>query len=284
MNIKRIVISQPAPQSDKSPFSELATKHEIEIVFRPFIEVEGVSLKEFRKQRVEILDHSAVIMTSRTAIDHYFRIAEECRITIPDTMKYFCVSEAVALYLQKYIVYRKRKIFFAGGTFPELMEVLVKHKDEKYLVPLSDPHKPEIPLMLTKGGIKHNKVILSHTVSSDLKEINPVDFDILALYSPADVKSYIANFGANKGEYKIAIFGNGTARVAMEAGIKVDIMAPTSKFPSLTMALDRYIRAYNDGDNVEDFALRTLPEPAGVASKGVASVRKSPKKVTAAGA
>lgn len=280
MNIKRILISQPTPASDKSPFSELAIKHNIRLEFCPFIEVEGVSLKEFRKQRVEIGDHTAVIMTSRAAVDHFFRICDEGRITVPESLKYFCVTEAIALYLQKYIVYRKRKIFFGAGTFMALMEIVSKHKDEKYLVPLSEPHKPEILMTLNKMGIKHNKVILSHTVSSDLKSIDPSEFDVLALYSPADVKSYQSNFPGINRTFKIAVFGNGTARAAMEAGIPVDIMAPTPKLPSMIMALDKYIKAYNDGKDTAEFALKTLPEPVGAIRLPVSMSKKARVKST----
>lgn len=280
MIIKHILISQPAPSSDKSPFSELITEHNVELEFRPFIEVEGVSLREFRKQRVEITDHTAVIMTSRTAIDHFFRICDEGRITVPESLKYFCVTEAIALYLQKYIVYRKRKIFFGAGTFTALMDVIAKHKDETYLVPLSEPHKPEILMSLSRIGVKHNKVILSHTVSSDLKDIDPTKFDILALYSPADVKSFQHNFPEVDRNFKIAVFGNGTARAAIEAGISVDIVAPTPKLPSMTMALDKFIKAFNTGGDVSEFALKTLPEPIGL-TKSTSSGSKKAKSKTA---
>lgn len=283
MSINRILISQPTPSSDKSPFSELISKHNIEVEFRPFIEVEGVSLKEFRKQRVEILDHTAVIMTSRTAIDQFFRICEECRVTVPESLKYFCVSEAIALYLQKYIVYRKRKIFFAAGTFTALMEVVAKHKDETYLIPLSEPHKPEIPLALTKSGVKHNKVILSHTVSSDLKDVEVAKYDILALYSPADVKSFKANFPNVKSDFKIAIFGTGTARAALEAGVSVDIMAPTKEFPSLTMAIDKYITLFNEGEDISGFAVKSLPEPAAPLRASATGVKRVSKAKAAGG-
>lgn len=260
MNIRRILVSQPLPSTEKSPFSELITKHEVILEFHPFIEVEGVTLKEFRKQRVEILDHTAVVMTSRTVVDHFFRICEDGRIAVPDTLKYFCISEAVANYLQKYIVYRKRKISFGTGTFAALMELVSKHKDEKFLVPLSEPHKPEIPILLQKSAIKYSKVILSHTISAKLTEIDPNSFDILALYSPADVKSYIQNFPTLERQSKIAVFGTGTARAALEAGIAVDIMAPTPMLPSMTMALDKFIGLHNQGKSTAEFALKTLPE------------------------
>lgn len=281
LNVKRILISQPAPATEKSPYSELISKHDVQVNFYPFIAVEGVSLKEFRKQRVEILDHSAVIMTSRTAVDHFFRICEECRITVPESMKYFCVTEAIALYLQKYIVYRKRKIFFStGGNFFSLMDVVLKHKDEKYLVPLSDPHKPEIPQTLTKAGVKFNKVILSHTVSADLSDIDINSYDILALYSPSDVNSLISNFKDKELSCKIAIFGASVASRALEVGIKVDIMAPTPKLPSLATALDKYISASKAGKSLEEFALKGMPEPPPQYTK-IASLRK-PRKIVVA--
>lgn len=308
MNIKRILISQPAPATEKSPYSELISKHDVVVDFRPFIAVEGVSLKEFRKQRVEILDHTAVILTSRGAVDHFFRICEECRITVPESMKYFCVTEAIALYLQKYIVYRKRKIFFGEGTFFALMDIVVKHKEERYLVPLNDPHKPEIPLTLTKIGVKFSKVVLSHTVSADLSDLDLGVYDVVALYSPSDVNSLLHNFGgagvdtseptgvakgvakgvtkgvakgaANASSasdtgtaiaagYKMAVFGRSTAARALEVGLKVDIMTPTPQLPSLATALDRYITAFRAGKSTEEFALVGGLEPSQEYSKGV---------------
>jgi len=267
LKIRRILISQPTPASDKSPFSELTAKHKIEIDYQPFITVEGVSLKEFRKQRVEISDFTAVIFTSRTTIDHFFRLCDESRFNVPETMKYFCVTEAIALYLQKYIVYRKRKIFFGTGTFFTLMDVVMKHKEEKYIVPLSNPHKPEIPVTLSKAGINHTIAILSNTVPSDLKDINPEEYDIIALYSPADINSFQTNFPGTNCKFKIATFGNSTARTALEAGLAVDIMAPTPELPSMVTALDKFITCYNAGNCVENFSLKTMPEAPAQYSK-----------------
>lgn len=261
MNIKNILVSQPAPATEKSPFSELSARHDLELVFRSFIGIEGVTVKEFRQQRVPILDHTAVIMTSRSVVDHFFRISEQNRTEVPDSMKYFCVSEAIAHYLQKYIVYRKRKIFFGNGTFPGLMEVIEKHKEEKYLVPLSDPHKPEIPIMLSKSGITHSKVILSRTAPADLTDIDPTKFDILALYSLADVASFKSNFPELEQNFKVAVFGEGTARAALEADMTVDIMSPTPQFPSMIMALDKYIACHNKGGDTTVFSLKSIPEP-----------------------
>ena len=148
MRIRRILVSQPEPNPGNSPYNDLAVKHNLKIDFRQFIQVEGVPAKDFRKDRIQILDHTAIIFTSRAAIDHFFRISQELRLTIPDSMKYFCISEATAFYLQKYIVYRKRKIFYANGKFADLVDVLMKHKEDKFLIPLSDVHKDEIPTLL----------------------------------------------------------------------------------------------------------------------------------------
>ena len=274
------MISQPAPASDKSPFSELTAKHKIEIDFRPFIAVEGVTLKEFRKQRIEITDFTAVIFTSRTTIDHFFRICEESRITMPETMKYFCVTEAIALYLQKYIVYRKRKIFFGSGTFFDLMDIVVKHKDEKYFVPLSNPHKLEIPQTLAKAGINYTIAILTNTVPSDMSDIDLGQYDIVALYSPAEVKSFQGNFTGAERNFKIATFGNSAARAALEAGLSVDIMAPTPELPSMVTALDKFITCFNAGNDVEAFALKAMPEEPTVYDKS-ASTKKTRKNPVA---
>ena len=194
MKIKRILVSQPKPTTPKSPYFDLAEKSNVKIDFRPFIQVEAVPAKDFRKQKVNILDHTAVIFTSRTAIDHFFRIAEDMRVTVPDAMKYFCISEATAFYLQKYIVYRKRKIFHSTGKFADLMDVVKKHKDETFLVPLSDIHKQEIPTLLNKAKAKYSKAILYKTVSSDLSDLKDIDYDVLVFFSPSGIASLLQNF------------------------------------------------------------------------------------------
>lgn len=260
--VKRILISQPAPASDKSPFSDLTSKHKVEIDFHPFITVEGVTVKEFRAQRVDVLAHTAVIFTSRKTIDNFFRLCEECRITVPETMKYFCVTEAIALYLQKYIVYRKRKIFFGKATFADLMEVVAKHKEEKFLVALSDPHKPEIQQLLNSTGVKYTKVILTRTVPADLSDIALNRYDLVACYSSADIKALHEHFASLPEGMIVATLGNATAREALAAGMPVDIMAPTPKYPSLTMAIDKYIAALNGGASVEEFGVKEMPAPA----------------------
>jgi uroporphyrinogen-III synthase len=239
LKIKKIIVSQPDPQSEKSPYLELIQKHNLKIDFRPFIQVEGVSSKDFRQQRIDILQHSAVIFTSRTAIDHFFRICEEVRVTVPETMKYFCITESIALYLQKYIVYRKRKIFYGQGTFAMLMDVVTKHKTEKFIVPLSDMHKAEIPKSL-------DKAILYRTVSSDLSDLKQMDYDMLVFYSPSGIKSLFKNFpDFIQGDTKIAAFGPTTAKAVKDNKLRLDVQAPTPTCPSMTQALDEFIKKHN---------------------------------------
>jgi len=244
MKIKTILVSQPEPQNDKSPYAELAEKNGLKIDFRQFIKVEGVPTKDFRQSRIDILAHTGVIFTSRTAIDHYFRIAEDLRLTIPDTMKYFCISEATAFYLQKYIVYRKRKIFYGNGTFGDVMELIKKHKEEKFLVPLSDIHKEEIPKKLDQAKVKYTKAIMYRTVSADLSDLKDVNYDMLVFYSPSGIKSLLENFPEFKqNNTKIATFGPKTAKAVKDAGLKVDVKAPTKEAPSMTMAIDQFIHS-----------------------------------------
>lgn len=246
LKIKKILVSQPEPTSAKSPYFDLAEKNNLKIDFRPFIQVEGISSKEFRQTRIQILDHTAVIFTSRTAIDHFFRICKELRIDVPDDMKYFCVSEATAVYLQKYIVYRKRKIFFGAGPFSTLVDILKKHKSDKYLIPLSDIHKAEIPTLLDKAKVTYTKAIMYKTVSSDLSDLNDVNYDVLVFFSPSGIKSLMQNFpDFEQNDTRIATFGPATAKAVEDAGLRLDIKAPVPESPSMTMALDRYIKENN---------------------------------------
>lgn len=246
MKIKKILVSQPQPESEKSPYFEIAEKNNVKIDFRQFIHVEPIDIKEFRKERINITDHSAVIFTSKTAIDHFFRVANEMRVTIPDTMKYFCTSESIAHYLQKYIVYRKRKIFFGKGKFPDMIEVLEKHRNEKFFVPLSDQHKKEIPELLTQGKFKYTIAILYLTVSSDLTDLLMINYDLLVFFSPSGIKSLLKNFPEfEQNNIKIASFGNSTASAVKEAGLRLDLQAPLPEAPSMTMALDLFIKEYN---------------------------------------
>lgn len=243
MKVKTILVSQPEPTTAKSPYFELAEKSSVKIDFRPFIQVEGIPGKEFRQTRIQILDHTAVIFTSRTAIDHFFRVCKELRLTVPDSMKYFCVSEATAFYLQKYIVYRKRKIFYADGRFTDLVNVMKKHKGESYLVPLSDIHKQEIPKLLDAGGYKYTKAVLYRTVSSDLSDLTDIKYDVLVFFSPSGIKSLYQNFpDFEQNNTRIACFGPATAKAVSDAGLRLDIQAPTAQAPSMTMALEQYIK------------------------------------------
>lgn len=250
--VKKILISQPRPAViEKSPFYDLATKYGVEIDYKPLIRVVGVTLKEFRAQRIEILDHTAVIFTSRTTVDSFFRVCEEARITVPETMKYICNTEAVALYLQKYIIYRKRKISFADGSFTGLLELIIKHKAERFLVALSEPHKPELPEALAKLKINFDPVILAMTVAADMEGIRPADYDVMALYSPSDVKTVVESFGVDALPV-VATSGDATLRAALGAGLKVRASAPSPEAPSMAKALDLYIGKLSRGEEVAE--------------------------------
>jgi len=246
LKIKKILVSQPAPEGDKSPFHELAEKNNLKIDFRPFIKIEGVTAKEFRQTRIDILQHTAIIFTNKTAIDHFFKICEEMRITVPDSMKYFCVTESIAFYLQKYIVYRKRKIFHGKSVLQDLADVIQKNKDDKYLVPLPDSYKPEIINTLDKFKIEYSKAILYRTVSSNLTDIKNTDYDVMVFYSPSEIKSLLENFPEfQQNDIKIATFGVATSKAVVDAGLRLDIQAPLPDFPSMTMALEHYIKEFN---------------------------------------
>lgn len=250
--VKKILISQPRPAViEKSPFYDLATKYGVEIDYKPLIRVVGVTLKEFRAQRIEILDHTAVIFTSRTTVDSFFRVCEEARITVPETMKYICNTEAVALYLQKYIIYRKRKISFADGSFTGLLELIIKHKAERFLLALSEPHKPELSEALAKLKINFDPVILAMTVAADMEGIRPADYDVMALYSPSDVKTVVESFGVDALPV-VATFGDATLRAALGAGLKVRASAPSPEAPSMAKALDLYIGKLSRGEEVAE--------------------------------
>jgi len=249
LKIKKILISQPQPTTEKSPYSDLVEKHKVELDFFQFIQVEGVSGKEFRSTRINILDHSAVIFNSRTAIDHFFRICEELRIQVPDTMKYFCTSESIAVYLQKYIVYRKRKIFFGQKTVDDLQDVLLKNKDEMFLVPVSDIHRDEIPALLKKLNIKYNKAAFYRTVCSDLKHLDINSYDMLVFYSPAGIESLFTNFpDFAQNETYIGVFGPNTAQAAEQRKIRIDLKVPSPEYPSMTMGLDDFLTKVAKGN------------------------------------
>ena len=246
MKVKTILVSQPQPKAKQSPYFILMEKQKVKIDFRSFIHVEGETAKNVRSQRIDFLNFTAVIFTSRNAIDNYFRLAEEMRITIPDAMNYFCLSEAVAYYLQKYVVYRKRKIYVGTRTFDELMPIIKKHKTEKFLLPCSDKVKDTIPNELDNLNLTWKKAILFKTVISDLSDLEDVFYDVLVFFSPSGIKSLFKNFpGFKQNNTRIAVFGNTTVKAAEEAGLNIDIAAPTKETPSMTMALEKYIRKVN---------------------------------------
>jgi uroporphyrinogen-III synthase len=230
----------------KSPYFDLAKKYNLKIEFKPFNQVEGIPSKDFRHQKINILDFTAVVFTSKTGIDHFFRICNELRITVPDTMKYFCITENVAFYLQKYIVYRKRKIFHGKAKFQDLIDVIIKHKEDNFFVPLSVPHNAEIPELLDKNNIKYTIGTLYKTISSDFSSVKDFDYDILVFYSPSGIKSLKENFPEFvQGDVKIAAFGPTTAYAVEQEGLRLDINAPNPRAPSMTMALDIYLKEHN---------------------------------------
>jgi uroporphyrinogen-III synthase len=246
LKIRKILVSQPEPVNPKSPYFELARKYNLKIDFKPFVKVEGIPSKDFRQQKINILDFSAVIFTSKKGIDHFFRICNELRTTVPDTMKYFCITENVSFYLQKYIVYRKRKIFHGKAKFQDLMDVIIKHREDNFFVPLSQPHNAEIPELLAKNNIRHTIGILYKTISSNFSSVKDFDYDILVFYSPSGIKSLKENFpDFVQGEIKIAAFGPTTACAVKNQGLRLDIDAPNPKAPSMTMALDDFLKEHN---------------------------------------
>ena len=239
-------MSQPDPQNPKSPYFELARKYNLKVEFKPFVQVEGVSVKDFRQQKINLLDFTAIVFTSKTGIDHFFRICNEMRIVVPDTMKYFCITENVAFYLQKYIVYRKRKIFHGKAKFQDLIEIIIKHKDDNYFVPLSEPHNAEIPDLLDRNNIKYTIGTMYKTISTNFSNDKDFDYDILVFYSPSGIKSLRENFpDFIQGDIKIAAFGPTTASAVEHEGLRLDINAPNPKAPSMTMALDDFLKEYN---------------------------------------
>ncbi len=244
LSIKKVLISQPRPTTEKSPYFDIAEKYGVEIDFRPFIKVEPINSKEFRQQKISILDHSAVIFTARTAIDHFFQLCEELRVTIPETMKYFCMTEAIAVYLQKYIVYRKRKIFFGQtGKVEDLVTVIGKHAKEKYIIPVSDVHKDDLMSLLEAKKINFTKAVMYRTVSNDFQENEAFDYDMLVFFSPSGIASLLKNFPEFKQDnIRIGCFGPTTAKAVKEAGLRLDVEAPSPEAPSMTAALELYLK------------------------------------------
>ncbi len=243
MAIKTILVSQPKPEGDKSPYYDLADKYKLKIDFRPFIKVEGIAAQEFRTQKVNIPEHTAIIMTSKAAIDHFFRIAEEIRFEVPDTMKYFCISEAVAYYLQKYVSFRKRKIFFGKQTIEELVELMKKHKGEKFLLPCTDILRDKIPETLEEHHINFTKATLYRTVAADLSDLEDVYYDMLVFFSPGGIESLMKNFPDFKQNNTfIAAFGPTTANAVIKNNLRLDVHAPQPNAPSMTAAIELYVK------------------------------------------
>ncbi len=243
MAVKTILVSQPKPEGEKSPYFDLAEKYKLKIDFRPFIQVEGVDVQEFRTQKVTISEHTAVILTSKVAIDHFFRMAKEVRFDVPDTMKYFCISEAIAYYLQKYVTYRKRKIFFGKQTISDLVEVMKKHKNEKFLLPCTDILRDNIPETISEQKINFTKAVLYRTVASDLSDLEDVYYDMLVFFSPGGVESLLKNFPDFKqNKTLIAAFGPTTAQAVIKNNLRLDVHAPQPDAPSMPAAIELYIK------------------------------------------
>ena len=247
MKIKNILVSQPKPASEKSPYYDLEKKYGVKINFRPFIKVEGITAKEFRHQRISILDHTAVVFTARTAINHFFRLCEETRVDVPEDMKYFCINETVALYLQKYIQYRKRKIFYpASGKIEGVVTLILKHTSEKYLVSVSDVNNDDLCSLLEEKKIFHTKSVMYRTISNDFTPEEEFNYDMLVFFSPNGIASLMKNFpDFQQGEICIATLGKSTAQAVKDAGLRLDIEAPTPQAPSITAAIEAYLKESN---------------------------------------
>ena len=246
LKVKSILVSQPKPETEKSPYHDLAKKFSLKIDFRPFIHVEGVPANEFRKERINLADFTAVILTSRYAADHFFRMCTEMRIANLDQIKYFCISESTAFYLQKYVVFRKRKIFYGKSSINDLIDVIKKHKKEKFLLPCSDIHKQEIADTLNDNKIEFTKAIMYRTVCSDLSDLADVNYDMLVFFSPSGITSLLKNFPEFKqNKTRIAAFGSTTNKAVEEAKLKVNVMAPVPDAPSMTMAIEQYLKKVN---------------------------------------
>lgn len=247
--IKKILVSQPQPTSDKSPYYDIARDFGVELVFRPFIKVEGLSSKEFRQQKISLLDFTAVVFTSRHAIDNYFKLAKEMRVNIPEDMKYFCVTETISLYIQKYVQYRKRKVFYGNtGKIDDVVPLMVKHKSEKFLVPLSSVHNDAVTKLLDAKKLNHTECVMYRTVSNDFteEEARTFDCDMLVFFSPTGIKAFTKNFpGFEQGDVKIATFGPATAKAVEAEGLRLDLQAPTKECPSMTSALKAFLSKNN---------------------------------------
>ena len=291
MKVKRILVSQPKPETEKSPYFDIAQKYKVKIDFRPFIQVEGVDAKEFRKDRINILGHSAVIFTSRHAADHFFRLCNELRIAVPESLKYFCLSESTAYYLQKYVQFRKRKIFHGKQTFADLNDVIKKHSNENFLFPCSDIKQDDISIFLEKQKIKYTRAVMFKTVMSNLRDIAHDEYDILVFFSPLGVKSLLKNFpNFTQKHIKIAAFGAATAKEVLESKLNLNIYSPTPQAPSMTMAIENFVKspekamasfALPEG-LIEKPALKTAKKATPKVAPKAQAVKAAPVKTAAA--
>lgn len=245
--IKKILVSQPKPSSEKSPYYDIMRKHDVELIFRPFIKVESLTPREFRAQRINILDHTAIIFTSRHAIDNFFLLCQEMRIEIPEDIKYFCITETISHYIQKYVQYRKRKVFFGEtGKIGDLMPIILKHKNDRYFIPQSDVHSDDFTNMLDAKGISYTCGVMYRTVSTEFGKDELRDYDMLVFFSPSGIQSLLKNYpDYEQGDTAIATFGPATAKSVEEAGLRLDLQAPTPEYPSITAALDAYLKQNN---------------------------------------
>ena len=245
--IKKILVSQPRPTSEKSPYFDIERTQHVAIDFRPFIKVEAITPKDFRKQHINVLDHTAVVFSSRHAIDHFFQLCKEMRVAIPEDMKYFCITETVALYIQKYVQYRKRKVFFGTtGKINDIVPQMVKHKSEKYFIPVSDVHNSDFSKLLDSKGLTYTEGVMYRTVSNEFSQDEPFDYDMLVFFSPSGIQSLLKNFpNFEQGDIAIGTFGPTTAKAVQDAGLRLDLAAPSPEYPSMTMALSAYIKKVN---------------------------------------
>lgn len=248
LKVKTILVSQPEPKIENSPYNDIIQKHKVKVDFRSFIHVEGVSAKDVRAQKIDLNNYSSIILTSKNSVDHFFRVAEEMRYKVPEDLRYFCQSEAIAFYLQKYVVYRKRKIYVGQKDFADMTPLFKKYKDEKFLLPSSDQLNADVPQTLNNLKLDWTPGTFYKTVMSDLSDLADVYYDVLAFFSPTGIKSLFKNFPDFKqNNTRIAVFGSTTQKEALEHGLRIDIMAPTPETPSMTMALDKYIAEANKG-------------------------------------
>ena len=258
--ISSILVTQPKPTNDISPYFSIADKYGIQVDFREFIEVQPVPYKDFRREKINILDFTAVIFTSRNAVDHFFRICQEAKLEMPAEMKYFCISEQTANYLQKYIVLRKRKLFVGERTAADLFDVIKKHKGEKFLYPCSDIRKDDLPVFMRANSLKFSEAVIYRTVASDLSDLAEVKYDCIAFFSPSGISSLFINFpDFVQDGTRIAAFGPTTAKAVTDAGLILDIEAPHPNAPSMTGAIEAYIRRYSQPDAEKNTAKNTKP-------------------------